>query len=348
MSAVAALQRTTPAAWYRDPARYAAERRSIFGRAWLFMAHLSELKNEGDVVTATIAGFPLLVVRTADGLKGFHNVCRHRAGPLVDADRSNCGSSLVCKYHGWAYTLDGRLRNARDFGAASGFDPRDYGLIPLKVETWRSFVFVNADLKASPLAGALAPLDTKLSGLRFDHLVHAERRTHDLSCNWKLYVENYLEGYHIPILHPLLNSQVDSSRYQVLVDGAVSFHIVPPATKEAGVYDGLFAFALPHLGLNSYGAEGLMMERMVPLGPSATRLVYDYYLPPAIASDAQAKQRILGTSAIVTAEDKWICEKVQVNIDAGVYEGGVLSPKHEAGVGWFQAFFASATDNGEN
>lgn len=335
------LQVTAPASIYRDAKRYETERKEIFGRSWLFMAHESELKVEGDVISATIAGFPLLVVRTADGFKGFHNVCRHRAGPLVDEDRGNCGSTFVCKYHGWVYTLDGRLRNARDFGAAAGFDPRNFGLVPLRVETWRHFVFVNADLNASPLATSLSPLDKKLNERKFEHLVHAERRTHDIACNWKLYVENYLEGYHIANVHPLLNAQVDASRYEVTVDGAVSFHHAPPLKKDEGVYDGVFAFALPHLGVNSYGDDGLMMERMVPMGPSATRLVYDYYLTPQVAHDPQTKQRILETSAIVTAEDKWICEKVQANIDAGIYEAGVLSPKHEGGVAWFQQFVTS-------
>ena len=344
MTSHPALQMTAPAALYRDPARYAEERKTIFGRSWLFMAHESELKSEGDVVTATIAGFPLLVVRTADGVKGFHNVCRHRAGPLMDQDRGNCSGGFVCKYHGWAYTLDGRLRNARDFGAASGFDPRDYGLVPLKVETWRSFVFVNADLQATALSAALAPLERKLSGRTFDHLVHAERRTHDIACNWKLYVENYLEGYHIPNVHPLLNAQVDALKYEVTVDGAICFHNAPPKDDDARFYDGVWAFALPHLGVNSYGDDGLMMERMVPLAPGLTRLVYDYYLPPHVASDQQTKQRILGTSAIVTSEDKWICEKVQVNIDAGIYQAGILSPKHEAGVAWFQKYFSAAMD----
>ena len=338
------LQVTAPASFYRDAARYAAERRSIFGRSWLFMAHISELQREGDVVSATIAGYPLLVVRTADGLKAFHNVCRHRAGPLVDEDRGHCGGSFTCKYHGWSYTLDGRLRNARDFGAASGFDPREFGLVPLKVETWRNFVFVNADMQASPLAGVMAPLDLKLGARSFEGLVHAERRTHDIACNWKIYVENYLEGYHIPNVHPMLNDQVDASRYEVTVEGAICFHHAPPKTPDASVYDGLWAFALPHLGFNSYGDDGIMLERMVPVGLGATRLVYDYYLPPRIASDVQAKQRILGTSAIVTSEDKWICEKVQANIDAGIYDTGVLSPRHEAGVGWFQTYFTSSTE----
>ena len=338
------LRATAPAALYRDGARYQAERKAIFGRSWLFMAHESELQAEGDAVAATIAGYPLLVVRTADGIKGYHNVCRHRAGPLVDGDRENCKAGFTCKYHGWAYTLDGRLRNARDFGAADGFDPRAFGLFGLKVETWRSFVFVNADPAARPLNASMQPLDRRLGARDFSGLVHAERRTHDITCNWKVYVENYLEGYHIPNVHPMLNEQMDALRYSVSVEGDICFHSAPPREPGASVYDGIWAFALPHLGFNSYGDDGLMLERMVPVGAGATRLVYDYYMPPAIAADPQARQRVLGTSAIVTAEDKWICEKVQANIDAGIYDAGVLSSKHEAGVAWFQAHFQAVTE----
>lgn len=348
MTHAASLQLTARADRYRDPARHAIERKAIFGRSWLFMAHTSELRAEGDAVAATIAGYPLVVVRSGDSLKAFHNVCRHRAGPLVDGDRERCPGGFTCKYHGWTYTLDGRLRNARDFGAASGFDPRQFGLVPLKVETWRHFVFVNADLDAQPLADVLAPLDRRLGARDFGGLVHAERRTHDIACNWKIYVENYLEGYHIPNVHPMLDAQVDATQYKVSVDGAICFHDAPPKEKGSSVYDGVWAFALPHLGFNSYGDDGLMMERMAPMGLSSTRLIYDYYLPPAIAANAQAVQRILSTSAIVTAEDKSICEKVQINIDAGIYDQGVLSPKHEAGVGWFQTYFQNMTETGGN
>jgi choline monooxygenase len=334
------LQHTAYAALYRDPALYAYERKAIFGRSWLFMGHQSELSREGDVLTATIAGYPLLVVRTAKGLKAFHNVCRHRAGHLFEEERGNCGGTLVCRYHGWVYTLDGRLRNARDFGAAEGFDPRDYGLFELKVETWRGFVYVNADKDSPALALHMAPLDARLGKRKLEALVHADRRTHDIACNWKLYVENYLEGYHIPLVHPQLNAEVDATKYAVTVEGALCFHYAPPKLTD-GVYDGLWAFALPNLGFNVY-EHGLMMERMVPLGLGATRLVYDFYLTPEASTDPYRRNQVIGTSGIVTSEDKWICERVQANIEAGVYEAGVLSPRHEAGVAWFQAFVAAA------
>lgn len=341
---VTQAQATAPASVYRDPARYDAERERVFGRSWLFMGHESELPHEGDVLAATIAGYPLLVLRTGGGLKAFHNVCRHRAGPLFDEERGNCGGSLTCKYHGWVYTLDGRLRNARDFGVAAGFDPRNFPLFDLKVETWRGFVFVNADKNAPALAGTLKPLDTRVGARDLTSLVHTDRRSHDIACNWKIYVENYLEGYHIPLVHQGLSEEVDASKYEVTVEGEMCFHAAPLKAPAAdAIYDGLWAFAQPHLGINVYG-HGLMMERMLPIGLSATRLVYDYYLTPEIAADERERRRIMAMSGTVTAEDRWICERVQANIDAGIYEAGVFSPKHEQGVAWFQRHLADVLE----
>lgn len=334
------LQHTADASLYRDPALYAFERKAVFGRSWLFMGHQSELAREGDVLTATIGGYPLIVVRTAKGIKGYHNVCRHRAGPLFDEERGNCGGALTCRYHGWVYTLDGRLRNARDFGQAEGFDPRDFGLFEVKVETWRGFVFVNISAEAPALSTLLSPLDKRMGKRDLVKLVHTDRRAHDIACNWKIYVENYLEGYHIPLVHPQLSAEVDATKYEVTVEGGVCFHHAP-TRNSGGVYDGLWAFVLPGLGVNVY-EHGMMMERMVPLALGTTRLIYDFYLTPDAAADPVKRQSVISTSAIVTAEDKWICERVQSNIEAGVYEAGVLSPRHEAGVVWFQQFVAAA------
>lgn len=338
------VQATAPASVYRDPARYDAERKAVFGRSWLFMGHESELRNDGDVVAATIAGYPLLIVRTGGALKAFHNVCRHRAGPLFDQERGNCGVAFTCKYHGWVYTLDGRLRNARDFGVAAGFDPRNFPLFDLKVETWRGFVFVNVDKDAPALARTLKPLDARVGARDLTSLVHTDRRTHDIACNWKIYVENYLEGYHIPLVHQGLSEEIDASKYECVVEGEMCFHAAPLKAPVAdAIYDGLWAFAQPHLGINVYG-HGLMMERMLPIGLGVTRLIYDYYLVPEIADNERERHRIMAMSGTVTAEDRWICERVQANIEAGVYEAGVLSPRHEQGVAWFQRFVAGAVD----
>ena len=164
---------------------------------------------------------------------------------------------------------------------------------------------------------------------------------HDINCNWKIYVENYLEGYHIPVVHPMLDAEIDSANYQVRVEGEVCFHSAPLRdAKAAAVNDGLWAFLSPNLGVNVYG-HGLMMERMMPIGHDRTRLIYHYFLTPEIAANTVERDRIIAMSANTTAEDKWICERVQENIAAGVYDTGVLSPRHEEGVAWFQRMIAA-------
>jgi choline monooxygenase len=134
------------------------DRAQILRRTWQFIGHEAMVPNRGDYLAEEIGGAPVVVVRKADGdLAAFHNVCRHRAGALVADGEGNCGEAFTCRYHGWRYALDGRLRAATDFGAAPGFDPRQYGLFPIRVETWGGLVFVNLDLAAAPLAETLGP-----------------------------------------------------------------------------------------------------------------------------------------------------------------------------------------------
>jgi choline monooxygenase len=124
---------TLPANLYSDPALYQTERREIFARTWQLFAHESQLPRSGDYLATSFAGYPVLAVRGDDGaVRAFHNVCRHRAGPLVEDGAGHCAGALVCRYHAWKYALDGRLASARDFGPAEGFDPREFALFPLK------------------------------------------------------------------------------------------------------------------------------------------------------------------------------------------------------------------------
>ena len=119
-----------------------------------------------------------------------------------------------------------------------------------------------------------------------------DRRTHDIACNWKIYVENYLEGYHIPIVHPALSEAVDAAKYEVAVEGGCASTRAAESAGGERVYDGLWAFVRPHLGINVYG-HGLMMERMVPTGLNSTRLDLRLLFRPEIAADPAERQRIL-------------------------------------------------------
>lgn len=323
------MQRTLPAALYRDPAAYDRERTGVFRACWQFLGHESEAASAGDYLAGDVAGWPVLAVRGKDGvLRGFHNVCRHRAGPLVSDAKGNCGGELTCRYHGWRYTLDGRLRNAVAFGATESFDPREFGLHPVRLQTWRGFVFVNVGGEAEALDDLVAPLDRLFDERGVTIGPATLRRSHELACNWKTYVENYLEGYHIDAVHPGLAAEVDTTSYNVRMDGAVAVHEV---ATNSGVNDGLWAWLWPNLAFNVY-RYGLMVEHMQPVGHDRTRLDYLYFYDPATA-DMDA---VLAASDTLTHEDKVICEAVQRNLNAGVYDWGVLSPRHEVGVGWFQ------------
>jgi choline monooxygenase len=331
-------QETAPAAWYRDPALWPIERTQIFGKSWQFLTHESALPEAGSWAAATIAGYPILILRDGLGeLKGFHNVCRHRAGPLTKGESGRCeGGAITCQYHGWRYAFDGRLRSARDFGPALGFDPREFSLFPVRIATWRGLIFVALDREIAPLSDWIAPVERWIGGADWSNLRISLRRRHELVCNWKTYVENYLEGYHLPVLHPGLNAEVDAARYTVRVEGRVVFQDAPTRSADT-VYNGSFAWLWPNIAINLY-SEGLMIESMVPVGHGATRLDYLYLTPQGVPVPAQT----LALSDAVTAEDKWIVERVQENLNAGLYDTGRLSPRHESGVAAFQSFVRGA------
>lgn len=316
-----------------------ADRVQILRRTWQFIGHETMIPVAGDYLAEEIGGAPVIVVRNAEGgFAAFHNVCRHRAGALVADGQGHCGDAFVCRYHGWRYSLDGRLRTATDFGAAQGFDPRQYGLFEVRVETWRGLVFVNLDLTAPPLAELVAPMAAQAAFPSFPLL---ERRSHTLACNWKTYVENYLEGYHLPMVHPEFDADVIVADYKTEIDGEVIFSSAPP--RYASVYAGTWAWLWPNLAINVY-RHGYMIERMTAVAPEATRLDYFYFFDAARTDELG---EMYAVSDLVTAQDKQVCEEVQRNLRTGVYRGGVLSPKHEQGVAWFQARVAEAYGKSE-
>ncbi len=328
---------TLPSSLYRDATVYQDERRKLFARSWLFLGHESQLAEPGGYIATTLAGFPLIAVRGKDGIvRAFHNVCRHRAGPLAADGTGNCGEMLQCRYHGWRYALDGRLASARDFGPSPDFDPRAFGLFRVECQSWRGFLFANM-VPDGDLKTLIAPLERATAAFHFDKLVYTRQTNHEIHCNWKTYAENYLEGYHIPLVHPGLNAAIDAARYAVSVEEDVAFHRAPP--RDGSPVAGLWALLWPHLAVNVY-PHGVMMERIVPLDHTRTRLDYLYFFAPGLAQDEM--DRAVATSEATTVEDIAITEAVQRNLDAGIYETGRLSSRHEGGVAWFQKMVAAA------
>ena len=330
------MPRALAARWYSDHDQYQNERRAIWGSEWLMFGVTAELSRPGQYVADEIAGYPLLVVVDPQGqLRGFHNVCPHRAGVI---QWPGCGQTgnLVCRYHGWAFSWDGSLKSARDFGDTP--TPDDHSLRSIRVETWGPLVFVNLDENAPSLASTLGSLDTAVRQHAFAAFTYGRRLVRTLECNWKTYVDNYLEGYHVPLLHPLLNAAVDMKTYSVEVpDDTYCIHRAGQVQGSASA--GVWVFRYPNLAINVY-ADGMNVERIVPLSSTRTAVVYDYFAHDV--SEAKI-QSMVEMSNVTLDEDQAIAELVQRNLDAGIYEAGPLSPRHENALAWFQGRIRQTT-----
>jgi choline monooxygenase len=321
---------TLPATMYTDPAVYEHERRAIFGRQWQLAGFRAQLREPGDYVRHDFAGWSIVVVAQDDGaLRAFHNVCRHRAGPLVTDD---CGrsASFVCRYHGWAYALDGRLRAARDFGDEV-LDLDAFGLVQVQVDEWRGLVFVNLDHEGPPLAEDHGAFFEAVAHQPLETFSYSHRLVHRVAVNWKVYCDNYGEGYHVPLVHPELNREIVAKEYRVAVGDHFCEHSAP--ARDGAINTGTWLWRYPNLALNVYPG-GMNVERFVPDGLSDTYVVYDYFFGDLDARNENAEVVRLGCD--IMDEDRAICEAVQRNLETGVYDTGVLSPRHENGVAAFQ------------
>ncbi len=335
---------TPPAAWYTDARVLAAEQACVFARTWQLVGRAEQVAQAGQYFTALVAAEPIIVARGADEhLRAFSNVCRHRAGPVAEG----CGrrKNFQCGYHGWTYALDGRLTGTPEYEGVACFSKEENGLPQFRVETWGPLIFVNLAPDYAPLADTLADLPARV-GQRADwpELRLAARKDWYVDCNWKVYVDNYLEGYHIPLVHPALNRELDYARYRTETKRYYSIQHAPlrsaTATRlQAGAGDtddaAQFFWLFPNLMLNVY-ADNYSTNLIVPLGAERTLTVFEWYFraPESAATQTRVKETIEFSDEI-QHEDIKICETVQRNLRSRTYRPGRYSVKRENGVHHF-------------
>jgi choline monooxygenase len=346
--------RTIPALWYFDPEIAAAERRAVFGNSWQLVGRADQLAAPGSFVTADLAGEPILVVRGDDGeLRAFYNVCRHRAACVVN-EPAGRATRLRCRYHGWTYDLAGRLRGVPEFEGVAEFRREDNGLPSVAVAAWGPFVWVHLGPNPPPLTEFLAPFIQRSAGLGLDQLRFVERREYQLACNWKVFVDNYLDGgYHVNTVHPALAGVLDYSQYRTEIEGRLSVQVSPLRPPDDGgavgqVRTGDHAYywwLWPNLMVNLY--QGVMDTNLVlPLGPDRCRVIFDFYFadtdsPAAREFNAQS----IAVGHQVQLEDIAICEEVQRGLASRSYDTGRFSVKREAGGYHFHQLLAEALAN---
>ena len=192
---------TLPPDAYTSESFFKREVETIFLKVWNFVGREDRVPNPGDYAAFEFVGVPVVIVRGRDGrVRAFANSCRHR-GAKVMAGEGNC-TVFSCPYHAWTYAIDdGRLIGAMEMDETVGFDKKNFGLIELRLETWAGFLFLNFDHDAAHLSDWLGDLPELMASYKLEDMVTTRRVEYDLACNWKVYVENAMESYHVPTVH---------------------------------------------------------------------------------------------------------------------------------------------------
>jgi choline monooxygenase len=345
---------TIPASWYVDPRIADLEAATVFSKTWQMIGRADQVACPGQFVTATVAGEPIVATRAADGqLRAFYNVCRHHAAKVVTEP---CGSAslLHCPYHGWNYGLDGSLKGMPEFEGVRNFERKDNGLIPVKGDAWEAFAFVNLDPYAEPLSAFLGRLVQRCAPLGLSRLHYFDRRIYDIACNWKVFVDNYLDGgYHVPHLHKGLSSVLDYKQYTIENEDRYCLQSSPMVASDEDAATGAtrkgdrawYFWQYPNLMINCY--EGYMDTNLViPLDVDHCRVIFDFYFADVSELRRQHNAQSVAVGHRVQEEDLGICEDVQRGLKSRAYGAGRLSVRREAGEHLFHRLLAADLKSG--
>jgi len=331
---------TPPSSWYTDPSIRELERQTVFSRAWQFVGRSEQVREPGQYITAEVAGEAILVVRGSDSiLRGFFNVCRHHAAAVV-TECDGKAENLRCPYHGWTYDLEGKLILTPEFAGVANFDRSANGLVPVQVFEWKGWVFVKLDAGGPTLKEYLGnDLLERLEPLNLERLIWFERRSYFLNCNWKVFVDNYLDGgYHVPHIHGGLSSVLDNSKYKIETGERFCLQSSPIVAAKGEAQTSAvrigeranYFWLYPNLMINLY--EGVMDTNLViPRGVDKTEVIFDYYFADVSDETHERNLASIAVSETIQAEDVAICESVQRGLKSRAYDTGRLSVRREAG-----------------
>ena len=341
---------TIPAPWYTDNGIAELERQNVFSRTWQQVGRAEQVAKPGQYITTTVAGEPIVVMRGSDSvLRAFFNVCRHHAMTVMNEPAGDA-QHMRCPYHGWTYNLEGELRGMTEFEGVCHFDRAQNGLVPVRVETWENSVFVNLDPHAAPVVDFLGALVRLAQPLGFGDLKFVERRSYTLDCNWKVYVDNFLDGgYHVPHMHKGLNSVLDYTNYTIetvdrccVQSSPVSIDSKSEASAAATRKGdrAYYFWQYPNFMLNWY--EGYLDTNLViPLGVDRCEVIFDFFFGDTSESQMPYIMKSIGVSEQVQQEDIAICAGVQRGLSSRAYRAGRLSVRREAGEHLFHRLLAA-------
>jgi len=332
---------TIPASWYTDKRIFALEQETVFSRSWHFAARIDQLTKAGDYVTTEIAGEPVLIVRGSDDqIRGFFNACRHHAAAVMTEPAGNA-PQMRCPYHGWTYSLEGELKGTPDFNDVCNFDRAENGLAPIETAIWEQWVFARIETASSDamkLEQFLGDLSNRFRPLEISNLYWFERRAYTLNCNWKVFVDNYLDGgYHVPHLHKGLDSVLDYSQYTIengerfcLQSSPMTSGVNEDLNESRKGERALYYWLYPNFMINLY--EGMMDTNLVrPITIDRTQVIFDFYFTDVSDAAREHNRASVDIGDRIQREDLDICESVQRGLGSRAYTAGRLSVRREAG-----------------
>lgn len=343
---------TLPASVYTDPACLETLKESLFARSWQLVADADEVRTPGQALPVTMLrgclDEPILITRdSADRINCLSNVCTHRGAILVEG--AGHAHQLRCRYHGRCFALDGRFVSTPGFDAAEDFPRKEDDLPHVSHGLWGKFIFASID-PAFPLELLLSDLERRLGWLPFDRFIFDAGRSRDylVRANWALYCDNYLEGFHIPYVHPALAASIDVKDYATELFDYSNLQIgvasnpeesfdLPASSPEFGKAIAAYYYWLfPNTMLNFY-PWGLSVNIVVPQSVDRTKVSYLTYV-------LDESKLSLGAGANVDRterEDEEIVEKVQQGVRSRFYNRGRYSPQHESGVHHFHRLLSA-------
>ena len=346
---------------YTGDAFLREEYAAVLGRGWIGIAFDDDVAAPGDLYPVQAAGQPLIVLRDREqNIRVFHNVCRHRGTKLVEQPCSN-KRQIVCPYHAWAYGLDGRLNATPNFRGPEikervAFEPGQQDLVEVRAAVWNHVVMVNLSGDAMPLAEWAGALDRRWSCYDLENTIPAREVTYDIGANWKLTLENFLESYHLPVVHPALNAYSPQDDHRVLVEdrvmGQISLDYRPddsgsglrcfadlPAERQARAE---YLLLFPSLML-SVTPDHYRVTLVSPQSPETTHQRWRFFFVGDDGPDASldaARDGVVERVDSYTQEDIAILERLQAGRHSPAYDGGRFSPYHETTTHQFQKLVA--------
>jgi len=314
-----------PASWYTEKKFFELDRRSVLKNSWQPVARASQLKETGSYIAGNSWGEPWIVCKDDAGdIRALYNACRHHATVMLSGE-GNC-DHIQCPYHGWTYKLSGELFRAPGAGKMRNFDRKQMSLQPIPATIWGDLVFICFGASPPNLGEDFSPIPAWI----WDDLEFVKQTSYTVEANWKVVVDNYLDGgYHVPVLHKALATNLDMSSYKTELHKKV---VLQAADADSGRLGrrAVYVWAYPGLMLNRYGPI-LDVNRIIPVSENKTQIIYDFYFESEQCKDTLFVEQSIKDSEQVQAEDTWICKRVQEGLGSSSYSKGRYAPNFEGG-----------------